>query len=243
MLALRAPVLAAITCTAIALTGSRPARTTAEQSAVGIIQGRVTYEGAPPAPTFVVEGGRTQHVLYVDKSGGLQYAVVFLSDVRSIAPSTRAATLNQRGFIFEPQVLAVRAGQPVRFSSDDPANHNVRSSDANGPNAFSVNTAAGAPAPPPHRFAATPPDRPVVVSCDIHPWMIAWVYAFDREMFAVTDERGRFRLDNVPPGRHRLCVRQPAGRLTRDVIVEVEPGRTASIEVRFSSADLGTPVR
>jgi hypothetical protein len=37
----------------------------------------VTFDGTPPAPTFVIEGGRTQHVLYLDKSGGLQYAVVF----------------------------------------------------------------------------------------------------------------------------------------------------------------------
>jgi plastocyanin len=237
--------LAAAACAAAALANPWPAATVAEQAqvGVGVIQGRVTYAGAPPAPTFVVEGGRTQHVLYVDTSGGLQYVVVFLSDPGSAAPPTTPATLNQRDFIFEPQVLAVRAGQPVRFTSDDPANHNVRSWDANVANAFSVNTAPGAPAPPPHQFAATPPDRPVVVSCDIHPWMIAWVYAFNHQGFATTDARGRFRLENVTPGRHRLCVRQPAGRLSRDVMVEVEPGRTASIEVRFSSADLGTPVR
>jgi plastocyanin len=236
--------LLATACVALALAHPWPATTAAEQSGVGVIQGRVTYEGAPPAPTFVVEGGRTQHVLYIDISGGVQYAAVFLSDSGSAAPSTRAATtLNQRDFIFEPQVLAVRAGQPVRFTSDDPANHNVRSWDANVANAFSVNTAPGAPAPPPHRFAATPPDRPVVVSCDIHPWMIAWVYAFNHQGFAVTDAHGRFRLENVTPGRHPLCVRQPAGRLSRDLMVEVEPGRTASIEVRFSSRDLGTPVR
>jgi plastocyanin len=207
----------------------------------GAIEGRVIFEGTPPAPTFVVEGGRTQHVLYVDQTGGLQYAVVFLNDVRAGAAPTTPATLNQRDFIFEPQVLAVHAGQPVRFTSDDPANHNVRS-DANA-NVFSVNTAAGAPLPPPRTFAPTSPDDPVVVSCDIHPWMVAWVYAFDRDRFSVTDAGGRFRFENVPPGQYRMGVRQPAGRLTRDVAVEVAAGKVTSVHVRFAQNDLGRPAR
>ena len=81
----------------------------------------MTFDRTPPAPPFVIEGGRTQHVLYLDKSGGLQYAAVFLHDSRSGAAATTPITLNQRHFIFEPQVLAVHIGQPVRFTSDDPA--------------------------------------------------------------------------------------------------------------------------
>jgi plastocyanin len=237
---------AAVACVALAIPQLWSAGLSGPRSPatiVGVIEGRVTFEGTPPAPTFVVEGGRTQHVLYLDKTGGLQYAVVFLQDSRSAAAATTPITLNQRDFIFEPQVLAVHTGQPVRFTSDDPANHNVRSDDANAANAFSVNTAAGAPAPPPRRFAPTSPDAPVVLSCDIHPWMIAWVYAFDRDGFAVTDARGHFRLENVPPGRHRLSVRQPAGRLARDVVVEVRENSTARVDVRFTAADLGAPAR
>jgi plastocyanin len=203
----------------------------------------VTFEGTPPAPTFVVEGGRPQHVLYVDKTGGLQYAVVFVTAGRVSAPLSTPATLNQRDFIFEPQVLAVHTGQPVRFTSDDPAAHNVRSSEASGPNAFSLNTAAGSPPPAPHRFAATPPDRPVVLSCDIHPWMIAWVYAFDRHPFTVTDTQGRFRLDKVPAGRYQLAVRQPAGGLARDVAVEVTDRKTTTVDVGFAQTDLAVPAR
>jgi plastocyanin len=227
---------AASTCVALAIGVSQPPTS-------GAIEGRVIFEGTPPAPTFVIEGGRTQHVLYVDQTGGLQYAVVFLNDVRAGAAPTTPATLNQRDFIFEPQVLAVRVGQPVRFTSDDPAAHNVRSSDTSGPNAFSLNTAAGSPPPPPHRFAATPSDRPVALSCDIHPWMIAWVYAFDSQSFTVTDARGRFRLDKIPTGTHRVGIRQPAGRLSRDVMVEVSAGGAAQIEVRFTPADLVASVR
>lgn len=212
----------------------------------GAIEGRITYEGTPPPPTIVVEGGSTQHVLHVDKAGALRYAVVFLTgltDTRDAgpAPSMTAAVVNQRSFIFEPQVLAVRAGQAVRFTSEDSANHNVRSSAAAPANVFSIYTGAGGGYV--HRLVATPGDRPVVLSCDIHPWMTGWIYVFGHSYFAVTDAAGRFRIENVPPGRRRLAIRQPAGRLARDLSMQVVAGRSARQDVRFTPADLETLAR
>ena len=227
-------LLALVITLALANDGARA------QGATGTIEGRVTFEGTPPAPTAVIEAGSSQPVLYVDRSGGLQYAVVFLPEVRGDAIPVKApATMNQRQFIFEPQVLAVRAGQSVRFTNDDPANHNVRSQDPNRANAFNIFTGSGASESAVQRFVATPPNRPIELSCDIHPSMIAWIYVFDHGQFTVTAPDGRFRLENVPPGRHRLAVRQPAGRLERDLAVDVKPGETRRIDVRFSAADLG----
>ena len=212
------------------------------QDGGGVIEGRITFEGRPPPHTAVIESGSSQPVLYVDSSGGLQHVAVFLPDARSGSDSMKPpATMNQRQFIFEPQVLTVQAGQPVRFTNDDPANHNVRSADPNRANAFNLFTGTGAMEPPMHRFVATPPNRPVQLSCDIHSSMVAWIYVFDHAPFATTDERGHFRINRVPPGRHWLSVRQPAGKLERDLSVEVKPGEMARIDVRFTAADVGVP--
>jgi hypothetical protein len=122
---------------------------------LGTIEGRVTFEGIPPTPA-IVEGG-SQPVLYVSPQGGLRYAVVVLPATRQggTLPAT-VATMNQHQFIFEPQVLAVRAGQSVRFTNSDPANHNVRARDPNPANTFSVNTVSGATGPATHRAHAAP---------------------------------------------------------------------------------------
>jgi hypothetical protein len=150
--------------------------------------------------------------------------------------------MNQRRFVFEPQVLAVRAGQLVRFTNDDSANHNVRAADGLAANVFSVNTAAGA-APAERRFVATPPEQPIALSCDIHPWMAAWMYVFEHGQFGVTDASGAFRIQGVPAGRHRFAVRQPAGRLARNLSVDVTAGQVVKLDVRFTDADIGMPVR
>jgi len=213
------------------------------QAARGVIEGRVTFDGTPPAPIPGMQDGGSQQVLYVDRSGGLRYAVVFLPDAKLGNASAGPVTMNQRNFIFEPQVLAIRAGQTVRFTSDDSANHNVRTQDADGKNTFSINTASGSVGPDTHQFAPRPVGRPLELSCDIHPWMAAWVYVFDHDRFAVTHADGRFRIDNVPPGRHRLAVRQPSGRLARDLAVDVSADETTRLEIRFTAADIGMSSR
>lgn len=212
--------------------------------ATGTIEGRVVFEGPTPPPTAVAESGGTQPVLHVDRRGGLRYAVVYLPDAQpSEAPLPPPVTVNQRRFMFEPQVLVVRAGQAVRFTNGDTANHNVRAQDAHPENTFSINTGPGAGAPDARRFVVTAGHRPLQLSCDIHPWMSAWIYVFEHDQFAVTAADGRFEIAGVPPGRHRVAVRQPAGRLERDLAVDVRSGEVTQLTIRFTPADLGMPSR
>jgi plastocyanin len=205
----------------------------------GTLEGRVTYSGPAPPPVTVAESGGEQKVLHLDRQGGLRFAVIALPDSRPAAgkPSGESV-VDQRGFVFVPQVLAVRAGQLVRFTNSDSANHNVRSRDSNPANAFNLATADSRSVET-HRFAATTLDRPVVLSCDIHPWMAAWVYAFDHDAFAVTGPDGAYRIDGLPAGRHRVSVRQPSGRLARELSAEVLAGRATRLDVQFSSGDVG----
>jgi plastocyanin len=201
------------------------------------IEGEVLYKGDVPRPTMVMEGGRTQHVLSLGSNGGLRFAVAYLR-AAAVRPSDQQdpLTLNQSGFIFEPQLLAVREGQPVRFTNEDGANHNVRSDSEDLPNRFSLYTGAGQTQT--RRFQATPDDRPMAITCDIHPWMVAWIYTFAHPHFAVTDAAGRFRITGVPPGLHQLSVRHPAGGLQRDLRVQVTKGQIAWVKVLFTTKHL-----
>jgi plastocyanin len=230
---------------ALLLMSGAPVAQNAGHAGLGTIEGEIVYAGTPPPPTIVIQDGGSQQVLHVDRSGGLRYAVVFLPDA---APdrngrSTAAAVMNQRNFIFEPQVLAVRAGRVVRFTSDDPANHNVRAQDSTPANTFSINTGSGSVGPHTHQFSAMPPGRPLALSCDIHPWMAAWVYVFAHDQFAVTNADGTFRIAGVPAGRHRLAVRQPSGGLSRDLTVDVRASETVHVNLRFTSEDMVRPHR
>jgi hypothetical protein len=65
------------------------------------------------------------------------------------------------------------------------------------------NNAGGNPSLTPHEEVTLkihPQPAPIKVTCDIHPWMSASIWAFDSPYFAVTDKDGNFTIKNVPTG-------------------------------------------
>lgn len=128
-----------------------------------------------------------------------------------------------------PRVVAVRAGQPVNFTNSEAANHNVRTATPDARNSFNIFTGAGASYQ--RRFQAEPNLRPIRLDCDLHPWMRGWVYVFEDGYFAVTDQKGRFQMDAVPPGRYRLVLRHPDLRYSAEREVTVSAAEATRIEV------------
>jgi plastocyanin len=147
-----------------------------------------------------------------------------------------AASMDQRDHEFVPRVLAVRSGQPVRFSNSDPANHNVRTSSSREENEFNVYTPAESSYT--RRFVFDPQQRPVRVGCDIHPWMRGWVYVFDHPWFDVTDERGQFRIQAVADGEYTLRIRQPDIRFEHEQSIRIAKGVVAPVEIDIRANDL-----
>ena len=47
-------------------------------------------------------------------------------------------------------------------------------------------------------------EHPIKIKCDVHPWMKAYVSVFDHPYFSVTDDTGRYQIDNVPPGKYEV---------------------------------------
>src|SRR5438445_10029621 len=46
----------------------------------------------------------------------------------------------------------------------------------------------------------------VRVRCDAHPHMFAWLIVHDSPYVAVTDDRGAFRIADVPPGTYKVTM-------------------------------------
>jgi plastocyanin len=209
----------------------------------GVIEGIVTFRGEIPKSSIADDGGTRRDMLRVDRaSGGLQGVVVWLvmegtparerslEVTRPSDPGTLTALVDQRDHEFVPRVLAVRSGQPVKFTNSDPANHNVRTSSFQPSNEFNVFT--GVDGSYTHRFVADK-ERPVRLGCDIHPWMRGWIYVFDHPYFAVTDERGRFRIGSVPAGQYRLAVRQPDIKYAHERAIAVSNTQPAKVEIEI----------
>lgn len=154
---------------------------------------------------------------------------------RPLAP----AIMDQRDHEFVPRVMAVRAGQSVKFSNSDPANHNVRTSSAESKNEFNVFT--GVDGSYVHSFTADAQQRPVRVGCDIHPWMRGWIYVFEHGYFAVTDQQGRFRISSVPAGNYTLALKQPDIKYAREDGVTISSKQVARLQIEIRPEDPNKP--
>ena len=152
----------------------------------------------------------------VDATGGLRNAVVYVADSAPAAAPVREVRMDQRGCIYEPRVLGVRAGQSIVFRNSDDTLHNVnvRPQVNDG---FNV----GQPVPGMEtRRSFAVAEVGIPVRCDVHPWMIGFISVFDHAQFAVTDETGSFTIYGLSEGTHLLEVwHESLGTQTLEVTV------------------------
>jgi plastocyanin len=169
----------------------------------------------------IAEGGKLANVYVYIKSG---------HDPARIppAPST-AVTLDQRGCMYVPRVVALQLGQMLRVSNGDPTTHNVHLEARRNARA---NSSMGKDQTP-LEFRFDRAERPIHVKCDIHPWMGAAVFVEEHPWFAVTDEHGAFRIRDLAPGEYVVeAVHETLGEVAGKVTVAAgrSTGFTLTIE-------------
>lgn len=110
-----------------------------------------------------------------------------------------AKQVKQKGAIFSPHVLPVMVGTTVEWPNFDDILHNVFSiSDVKN---FDLELYKGNP--PEKRVTFDKPGR-VDVFCSIHTAMSCVVLVLENSYFASTDEKGHFKIPNVPAGTYKL---------------------------------------
>ncbi len=72
------------------------------------------------------------------------------------------------------------------------------------------------------------------LSCDCHPWMQGYVYVFEHPYAAVTDERGKFVIENIPPGTYTVGAWHEALGNIKLSDVRVESGKASKIKLQYT---------
>ena len=113
------------------------------------------------------------------------------------AQKTGEVIFDQKACIFLSHVAAMRSTQTLKVLNSDNVGHNTKLDSIRGAKAdnFIVPGNSSSTYAP---GAASP--NPFPVSCNIHPWMTAYLMVCDHPYFAVTDANGRFEIPNVPAG-------------------------------------------
>ncbi len=119
------------------------------------------------------------------------------------APPAGREVVDQVDKEFVPYVKPVLVGARVYFPNHDNIRHHVYSFSP--AKTFELPLYVGTPAAP------VVFDRPgvVTIGCNIHDWMIGYIYVSESPSFGKTGADGRVRLENLPPGRYAVRVWHP----------------------------------
>jgi plastocyanin len=179
----------------------------------GDLKGTVRFEGEVPKPKLISMSAdpscAKQHSspvfaqeVMTDSKGDLQNVIVFVSEGlgdRTFNPPTQPVVVEQKGCMYMPHVLAVRANQPLHLVNDDPTSHNIHPTPAN--------NREWNKAEPPGSSVDESFQREEIaipVKCNLHPWMHGYIAVFKHPYFAVTGKDGSFDLSSLPPGTYTI---------------------------------------
>jgi hypothetical protein len=191
--------------------GSEPAQAA---PGTGVLRGRVVFAGKTPARAELAGPTATAGCQHHDgpvlaenvivNDGRLANVVVFvkkgLGDGQIPPPPAEPLVLDQKGCVYTPHVVALRAGQPFVVRNSDAVTHNVNWR----PKRNDPNNAAQAQGSPPVEGRFERAEMGVPIGCDLHPWMKAWMCVFDHPYFAISGADGSFTIHDVPAGSYEI---------------------------------------
>ncbi len=140
-----------------------------------------------------------------DKSNApLDDAVVYatLVPVAGLSKPARGGIVDQVSKEFVPYVTAVQTGTLVSFPNKDDIRHHVYSFSP--AKTFELKLYSGTPSTP----VLFDKPGPVVLGCNIHDWMLAYVYVVDTPHFAKT-AKGSARVEGLAAAEYELRAWHP----------------------------------
>jgi plastocyanin len=127
--------------------------------------------------------------------------------VEAIAGKTFPATaeqpvMAQRRLMFQPHILPVQQGSTVEFLNSDSVAHNVFWPSIGGNKKLAHNLGTW----PQNEKRSFKFDTVGVVPllCNVHPEMTGYIVVAPTPYFALTDDEGNYKIDNVPDGAYNV---------------------------------------
>lgn len=138
-----------------------------------------------------VSGVAGQSVVYVDTISG-----------KSFPAPAQHPVIDQKGLVFQPHVTAVQVGTTVDFLNSDSVAHNVFWTSIGGNKKLNHNMGTWPKGERKSFKFDTPGAVPIL--CNVHPEMSAYLVVVPTPYFAVSDQTGTYKIENVPDGSYTV---------------------------------------
>lgn len=200
-------------------------------------------------------GWRLLRDFSVDEKHRVQNVVVLVEGVKIGKPfSLSVPRVEARDCRFLPFTTVVRSGHGVEVVNMDPVMHDVQAYETSSTTGTRV--LFNSPLPFNHRhkrgdlhamhdhkpgasfvrqFQLSKKRRTFVMQCGFHAYMESWAIAVDNPYYVLSDEHGRFSINDVPPGTYDLRAWHPSIKRVVKRQVTIEPERALTVHFQLPS--------
>ena len=203
-------------------------------------------------------GWRLLRDFTVDEEGGLyglKDVVVLLEGIEAGKPFAMSVPrVEARDCQFSPFVTVVRNDHAVEVVNMDPVMHDVQAYETS--HELGMRVLFNTPLPmnhhhkrgdlhATHRHVPGPSmlesirlskgRRIFVMQCGFHAFMESWAVAVSNPYYEMTDGRGAYAIENIPPGTYRLLAWHPQTGPLQERIVTVEPKKVSRVNLSLQA--------
>lgn len=212
----------------------------------GSLTGTVFLSGSPPMPMRIDMSGdpvcyennpRPLTEFIVAKNGRLANVLIYVKASPALegltfeTPATHVV-LDQLGCRYLPRVLGIEVNQILEIRNSDNTRQNVHAMPRN--NVDWNQSQVPSSEPLTHRF--THSEIAIPFKNNQHPWMKAWVGVFAHPFFAVSNSKGGFTIEDLPPGNYTIGAwHEEFGEKTLEVTVY--PGSHQKVDISFDISE------
>lgn len=165
-----------------------------------------------------------------DSSGqGLPDTVVYAMALNKTVPmAEKEIYIEQKNQTFRPFVSVVPKGTQAYFPNRDGIGHHVYS--------FSPAKTFQFPLSDEETSDSVSFDKAgvITVGCNIHDWMVAYIYVVDTHYYSISDTGGKATLSDLPEGEYSIHIWHPGIRDNADMEQPLSLESSQNIELEFS---------
>ena len=136
-------------------------------------------------------------------------------------------SIEQKNKTFRPFVSAVPVGTTAYFPNRDGIGHHVYSFSATKPFMLPLSDA--------EQSSPVTFDKPgvVTIGCNIHDWMVAYVYVLETPYYAISNAQGNAVIEQLPPGQYHIHAWHPGIKNKKEAeqSVDINTEQTTALEI------------
>jgi len=204
------------------------------------ITGTIVYEGKAPKfreikmdadPICVMHNAEARFPQTLVLGENQTMGNVFIHVVKGLPKKTHETptepvVLTQQGCMYEPHVIALMVGQPLKILNPDGTLHNVHA-------LSKINKEFNIAMPKFRKEMSKTFDKEEFmfpIKCDVHPWMGAYASVMTHPYFDITEADGKFSIDQLPPGEYVIEIwHEKLGKQSAKVMLTEEGSDDLSI--------------